>query len=184
MKTKKINYKFSFLAIVLSAFLFTGCIGVNGHFKNIRNNIISYTGNEFNKDVEFSIGSIGIGLSKMIVKASDEHEDAYEMLKEIDGIQIGVYKNVSSNIHPININFIKSFDKEMTDNGYTYIVKTVEEDQATAIYVENSPDNEINKLFIISFDRDELTLVELEGNINGLVAAAIKNKRLQIAGAF
>ncbi len=165
------------LALV-SVFLFAGCFGVEGNFKNIRNDLLSAAGTRFHTDIEFSLGKFGLGIAKEIVRHENNDEDAKEILKHISKVQIGVYKNRSRTMPEFKDSFIRKADKEMERHGWESIVKNYGERELNIVYVQNDNSGRLSEIFVINMDRKELTLVEVSGNLDEVITYIIKEKGL------
>lgn len=87
---KSIKY---IIAILASSILFSGCISVDGYFKNVRDKVFSSVNGDFQREVEFAVGPAVLTLSSIAVSISDAPEITDDMLRKIERVQIGVYKN-------------------------------------------------------------------------------------------
>ena len=81
---KRINYIIIFLAI---AIVTSGCIGVNREFKNIRSQILDHLDDDFDRQIEFSVGPVGFFVASQFVKFADTEENVDEMLSKVKNIQ-------------------------------------------------------------------------------------------------
>lgn len=173
------NFKLVFIFIFISSFLFTGCLGVNQKFENIRDNIFAKLGKNMPSEAEFAIGSVGIHAAGWLAKL-DSHNNADKILRYIDNLQVGVYHNNSHFKSNFDLEYFKSLDRQMAEDGYKLIICSIEGNEATGIYVEDSNDEILHKMFIINYDNNELVLTEIEGNLNEVLAEAIKNKKMDV----
>ena len=88
MNSKKINlFAISFLLIFIS----TSCIGVNREFKNIRSQILDNLDDDFDRQIEFSVGPVGFFVASQFVKFADTEENVDEMLSKVKNIHVGIY---------------------------------------------------------------------------------------------
>ena len=62
--------------------------------------------------------------------------------------------------------------------GWEFIVRSVNRDELTAVFVKQNNER-INQLYIIAVTNEEMVLVEVHGNIDELVAIAIREKGLK-----
>ncbi len=166
------------LLSVSALFLLTGCFGVDHNFRSVRNDLIRSTGDSFSTDVEFGIGSAGLSLAGMFVK--DEDEEASKIIKEVSGVQIGVYKRHRSGLPVKDFHVLDKITERMNRRGYMYIVRSISHGEVTAIYVNKDPDKIVDPIFIISMDDNELNLVDVKGNIERIVEYAVKDKGVNI----
>ncbi len=164
--------------IGLSALIFTGCFGVDGDFIKVKSLVMNSVNGDFKKDVEFSVGSVGMSFARLIISIDNDDEDAKMILRNISGAQIGVYKKD----HYSNIDFtyssFKELDRKMQNEDWQSIVKHVEGDQLTAVYIK-SEDDEINEAYVINIESGDLTIVRVEGDLENLIEYAIKEKGLK-----
>ncbi len=162
--------------------LSTGCIGVNSDFKRIRTKLISSVGVDFQKDIEFRIGSAGIKLVGMFVSFAETDEPIEEYLNDISYIQIGVYKTKRGYDYSPSLSSLKVFNEHLEGNNWQHIVRSVNRNQLTGIYIKYDDEERlnINSLFIASLDERELVLVEVGGDLEELVKEIIRNEQFHI----
>ena len=160
--------------LLLSASAFMGCIGVDSNFREVRSMVMSSTNEKFNKDIEFSVGPVGISLAKLIVKLNDDDEDASVILNNISEVQIGVYKKRYSGKH-YDYSFFRDIDNKMKEADWHFVVRHVEGNELTGIYVKYN-DDDINKLYVINIEDKELSIVRVKGNLENILTYAIKDK--------
>lgn len=174
------NFKLFFIFIFISSFLFTGCLGVNHKFEKIRNSIFAKLGENLPSKAEFAIGSVGIYAAGLLAKLDPDNNNVAKMIRHIDNLQVGVYQYYSHFNSNFDLDYFKSLDRKMAENGYKLIVCSIEGSEATGIYVEDSNDDILHKMFIINYDNGELILTEIKGNLNEVLAEAIKNKKMDV----
>lgn len=173
MKTRiLIPLVFSFASI----FLFAGCFGVDGNFSEIRNEIISASGENFHTDVELAVGSLGLGLAKTIVSMSDDNEDAEQILRHISKVQVGVYKNHHRIMPEGKIELIDRIDETLNNHGWKYIVKNYSSKELSIIYVKKDSGYRLNKMFVVNLNKKELSIVEVSGDLDKVISEIIREK--------
>ncbi|MBU0475609.1 MAG: DUF4252 domain-containing protein [Bacteroidetes bacterium] len=177
MKQKKIKFVIEFLLIAL---LFTGCIGVDRSFRSIRNYVLESSGGKFEKEFEFSLGSITIGMAEIVVNMADTDEPIEEILSEIDNVQVGVYNNISGTKIKSNLEELKFLTNKMKNAGWDCIVRSLNKNEMTAVFVRFYEDK-LNQLFVISLNNNEMVIVEILGNLNKVIEIAIREKGLDFA---
>ncbi len=179
------NIKFLLLALILPlSVLLTGCLSVDGNFSRMRNEILSSTEVNFDKDVEFSLGSAGLSLARVFVKFDDDREDAKAILTNVSHVQVGVYK-ITDGGRPRSSGYdlLYSIDKGMVRNGWAYIVKSCEHGKVAAVYIKKTGES-LKEMFVVSLDRRELSLVEIKGDLNKALAAVIRNRGINAKRSF
>ena len=168
-----------FLPILLLPVFFNGCIGINEEFADIRNEVINNFGGEYKSEVQFSIGSAGITVFSWLVDAAAEEDIAGDILKDVSSVQVGVYKKLRVTDSP-RMNTLREIESKMSESGWKSIVKTCDKDELAAIYVRKNSDEVLNRLFVISLDKDELVLVEVEGDLKEAISTVIRDKVIDI----
>ena len=177
MRTSKI------LIILVSfsmLFLLTGCIGVNRQFGEIKDKIMGGLGTNYNTEFQFSVGSAAITVSSWFVDLAADEEYIDEMLREISSVQVGVYNRVEGSNNRADFSTLESIDEEMKSKGWKYIVRSVEGDDITAIYINDDPMEMLNKIYIINLSNEELVIVEVNGDLKKVISYAIEEKKFKI----
>lgn len=168
MKTKHL--------IISILLLLTGCIGVNRQFSEVKEKILEHFGNEFKTEFQFSVGSAAINISSVFVGLAPDHKYVDNMMREISNVQVGVYNRiVKSNSKP-DYSLLQLLDKEMSMNGLKHIVRAIDTNEMTAIYVNADPGTVLQKMYVINLQDDELVIVEVTGDLKQVIAYAIEEK--------
>ena len=169
------DIKFRSLILIFGfAILNSGCIGVNRDFKNIRSQILESLTDDFDREIEFSVGPVGFFLATQFVKFSDTEENVDEMLSKIRNIQIGVYNRLSNYSHP-SFKLLNNISKSFNGETWKPIVKTTQENELTGIFLKENFNEDINELVIISLTNEELVLVKLQGNLGAVMDIIIRD---------
>ncbi len=172
MKTKNIALA---VLLILSALTFIGCIGVDSDFKEVKSLVIKSTDGEFRKDVEFAIGPVGISFAKIVASFNDDDEDAQAILSNISEVQVGVYKNSKFEDLHCGYSFFHNIDDKLKEENWHNIVKHVDGDELTGIYVKYEDDS-INKMYVINIKNNKLSLIRVKGDLENIITYAIKEK--------
>lgn len=172
--------KRSYILIIVFSFLslslFNGCLGVNEEFRSLRNTIFSNTDNQFEKEIEFSVGPAGLALAGMFVKFADDEEgrNVGEMIGEISRVQIGIYNNRDRFNNEIDFSFLKEINKQMNKNGWQYIIRAVDHNELAAVYIKTDETENLREAFIITMNNEDLIFANIYGDLNGLIETAIR----------
>ena len=162
------------------ALLFTGCIGVDRSFRGIRDYVLASSGTEFDKEFEFSFGSVSIGMAEIALNFADVEEPIDEILSEINSVQVGIYNSSSKKKFKSNFEELNFTTNKMKKAGWDCIVRSVDNDEMSAIFVKIH-DGELNQLFIIVINDDEIILAEVLGKLHKVIEIAIREKGLDFA---
>ena len=177
MKTKSV-----FILIVTSFFLLTltGCIGVNRQFSEVKNKIMGELGDDYKTEFQFSVGSAAITVSSWFVDLAADEEYADDMLREISSVQVGVYNRIEGTKYRADFSTLNSIDEEMSKNGWKYIVRTIDSNELTIIYISADPEELLEKMYVINLNDDELVIIEVNGDLKKVISYAIEEKSFNL----
>ncbi len=176
MKTKSITI-IIFLALLL-VFL-TGCIGVNRQFSEVKDKIMGELGNDYKTEFQFSVGSAAITISSWFVDLAAEQDYIDDMMREISSVQVGVYYKVEGSDAKANFGTLQSIDEEMNNNGWKYIVRSIDNKELTAIYLSDDPEEILNRMYVINLSDEELVIIEVNGDLKKVISYAIEERNFQ-----
>jgi len=166
--------------VLFSTVLFTSCIGVNRQFEEIKNKIMGNLSDDFETDVQFSVGPVLITVSSWFVSLSEENEYVDDMMREISSVQVGVYNRVKGSQINADFSVLQSINDEMTAKGWKYIIRSIENDEITAIYVSASQEKMLKQMYIINLNDEDLTIVEINGDLKKVIEYAIEEKNFDV----
>ncbi len=177
MKTKSI-----ILLIAISLFLvtLTGCIGVNRQFNEVKNKIMGELGEDYKTEFQFSVGPALIHVSSLFVDLAADEEYIDDMLREISSVQVGIYNRIEGARYKADFSILNSIDKEMSKNGWKYIVRTIERDELTSIYISADPEELLQKMYVININDEELVIVEVNGDLRKVISYVIEEKSFNL----
>lgn len=177
MNQKKIKF---IMGILLVALLSTGCIGVDRGFRSIRDYVLDSSNNQFEKEFEFSFGSVSITMAELVMNFADVEEPIDEILSEISSVQVGVYNNNSEAKIKPSFEEAKFLTNKMKKAGWDCIVRSVDRNEMVTIFVKAHGD-ELNQLYVISVNNDEVVLAEVLGNLHKVIEIAIRERGFDFA---
>ena len=177
MKTSRI---FIYFIIFFLLILLTGCIGVNKQFSEVKDKIMGELGNDYKTEFQFSVGSAAITISSWFVDLSANEEYIDEMMREISSVQVGIYDKVEGSHATANFGTLQSIDEEMNNKGWKYIVRSVEDNELTAIYLSDDPEEILNKMYVINLSDEELVIIEVNGDLKKVISYAIEEKEFNV----
>ncbi len=179
MKTKLILVP---ALLIFSSVLFLGCFGVDNDFSMIKNEIISTAGVHFHKDIEFSIGSAGLSFASAIADFSDE--DAHEVIRHLSKVQVGVFRNSDPVSRQAAIEILNKIDRRLQSDGWSYLVKSYDKADVSSVYVKQNLNNELREIFVINLSAKELTIVNVKGRLERIIATVIRDRKIDFGGDY
>jgi hypothetical protein len=165
--------------ILIASLFLTSCIGTNEEFDKIRDKVLENFGGRYNTEVQFSVGSVGITLSGWIMNLSDDENLPADIMDDVSSVQIGVYDKLKNATSP-DFQLLKDIEPNMLSTGWKSIIRSSKDDEMSAVYVRKNPAEILERLFIISYDGEELVLVEVKGDLTEAIATVIKDKGIKI----
>lgn len=177
MKTSRI---FIVIITFFSLILLSGCIGVNRQFSEVKDKIMGELANDYKTEFQFSVGSSAITISSWFVDLAANEEYIDEMMREISNVQVGVYNKVEGSDAKANFGTLKSIDEEMHNKGWKYIVRSVDKEELTAIYLSDDPVEILNKMYIINLSDEELVIIEVNGDLKKVISYAIEDRNFDL----
>lgn len=177
MKIKSITL---IISVSLLLFFLNGCIGVNRQFSEVKDRIMRGLGDDYKTEFQFSVGSAAITISSWFVDLAADQEYADDMLREISSVQVGVYNKVEGSDAKADFGTLQSIDEEMHNNGWKYIVRSVDGNELTAIYLSDDPEEILNKMYIINLSDEELVIIEVNGDLKKVISYAIEEKKFDV----
>lgn len=169
MKRTKLTILFLAIAIFTS-----GCIGVNREFKNIRSQILDNLNDDFDRQIEFSVGPVGFFVASQFVKFADSEENVDEMLSKVKNIHVGVYDRLSSFSKP-SLSLLKEIGSLIIDEEWKPLVKSIDGNEMVGVFVKNFSEDDIEELFVVTLTDDELVLVKLQGSLGAIIEVVIRD---------
>jgi len=171
MKKLKINH---IIILVVLTLFGTGCIGVNQEFKNIRSQILDNLDDDFDRQIEFSVGPIGFFVASQFVKFADTEENVDEMLSKVKNIHVGIYDRLSTFSKP-SLSLLKAISNDLIDSDWKSLVKTIDGNEMVGVYIKDQNPDDIEELFVITLTDDELVMVKLQGSLGSIIEIVIRD---------
>lgn len=170
------------ILLLAVSFLSAGCFDVNSSFRNVRNHLLKAAGNGYEKDQEFALGPVSMAVVKQIVKSSDDDKENKELIKNISGLQIGIYKKKNAGSKPeADRPDAESFNRVcrmMEAGGWIKMVRSIDKNESSAVFLKLNKQQNLTKMFVISMNRNELVLTDINGNLDRLFETALRDKGL------
>ena len=176
----KAKTNFTILLVIFVIILLPGCIGVNRQFSEVKDKIMGKLGDDYKTEYQFSVGSVGITISSWFINFAAKEEYVDDMMREISSVQVGVYNRIEASNTKADYGTLESINEEMSSRGWKYIVRFIDGDELTAIYINAEPDAMLKKIYLINMNEDELVIVEINGDLKKVISYAIEEKSFKI----
>ena len=170
MIVKKIKITAIMLIIALIS---TSCIGVNREFKNLRSQILDNLDDDFDRQIEFSVGPVGFFVASQFVKFADTEENVDEMLSKVKNIHVGIYDRLSNDSAP-SLSLLKTISNSIIDEEWKPLVKTIDGKEMVGVFVKEINEEDIEELFVVTLTNEELVIVKLQGSLGSIIEIIIR----------
>lgn len=121
------------------------------------------------------LGRFTLGLVRGVVHMAAHDEDGREgldMLRQVHSVDVASYR-----VHNLpdleGLTADTRFDRQLKRSGWSLLVHTREADESTWVYVRGTDEGVLRNLFVVSLEKDELTLVRVDGRLDRMVAMAM-----------
>ena len=102
------------------------------------------------------------------------------MMREISSVQVGIYDKVKNVNTPPDFNTLRQIDYEMQSNGWKYIVRSIEDDGMSLIYLSANPEEMLKTMYVVNLNDNELIIIEVNGNLKKVIEYAIEEKNFDV----
>jgi hypothetical protein len=173
---------FSFAALLSLSSLLAGC-GGSPTVQQVRWELQRrFPEARFVPEEHVHLGRISMGLMHGVLNlaAGDEDDrEGMEFISQVHAVDVASYK--VRNLPDLNsLTSDARFESQLKRNGWSLMVRTREEHESTWIYVRGTPDGAMRNLFVVSLEKDELTLVRVDGRLDRAFAAAMAQNPKQM----
>ena len=132
------------------------------------------------RESRIALGGLKMSMVKALVRMAGESEGA-EILSNIRRVEVVTYRVASPGMCPRPAS-LGTFAQEMTDQGWRLAMTARGQSDASWVFTRgDDARDEIDGLYVIEIDDDELEVVRLEGRIDRLLAEALADDPRQIS---
>jgi Domain of unknown function (DUF4252) len=175
---------FGFVALLSLASLLAGC-GGSPTVSEVRWELEHrFPEARFEPEEHVHLGRFTMGLLHGVVRLAAHDEDdreGVEMFRQIHAVDVASYK-----VHNLpsldGLAADPRFDRELRKHGWSQLVRTHEANESTWVYVRGTEDGILDNLFVVSLERDELTLVRVDGRLDQMLAMAMAEHPKDVMG--
>jgi hypothetical protein len=165
---------FSFAAVLSLASLLAGC-GGSPTVSEVRWELQRrFPQARFEPEEHVHLGRFTLGLLHGVARLAAHDEDGREgvaMFRQIHSVDVASYK--VRNLPDLDgLTSDTRFDRELKAHGWSLLVRTREADESTWVYVRGT-DGILSNLFVVSLEKNELTLARVDGRLDRMVAMAM-----------
>lgn len=131
-------------------------------------------GTRFHKEFALSLGPVTLGLARVVTAVAPHADLAKRYLRDIRRVKVALYtlENAPSSLH---LRTPERLDALLEDGEWEMAVR-VREKHGEAVWVlyRADDDDTVKEVYVVALTGDELVLVRAAGNIERLMATAVK----------
>jgi len=175
--------------LLLLAFLFPATLAAAGKKMPSAQSICDeiqqgIPGARFERESHLRLGRVALTFVKPIVRlALDEDDEARAIVRNINRVDIATYRVVELP-GTVDISVLRKIESRMTDNGWSKIVRSREDDDNTWVFSRHRDDGSITGIFVVDLDEYELSIVGVEGRLDEILANAIADEPGEFTNLF
>jgi hypothetical protein len=126
----------------------------------------------FEREEHFHLGRVKMGLLRGLVRMVPGEVEAQKVLSRIHSVEVATYR-----VHSLpdldRLAGDTRFEKQLSQHGWTPMVRTREENSQAWVFVRTDPAGALRNLFVVDLSESELSLVRIDGRIDQVLAEAI-----------
>lgn len=169
-------------AIVLLAAMTSGCMMHASSLAPLRTDIEQrLPGARFDSEFQLKLGRISLALAKKIIAAVDEEEEL-AFLRSIHRIEVAVYRTEALPAFR-DAAFAMPRGRHFRKRGWMTAVESVADDSVTWVLFRQH-DERIRGILVVALDDDELVLVKMNGDIQGIFDKLMEENLLDVPGVI
>ncbi len=161
------------LAVLLAAFSLGGCRDapsaatvqwqLERHLPGIR----------LERESHVRIPRIGMMLARKIVRWAGEDDEDLRILSHVKRVNVATYRVLSPPDAEALDGASPRFEDRLTESGWELMVRQREDGEHTWLFYRPGDAGAITNLYVVALDDRELTVVDLAGRIDRIVAEAL-----------
>ena len=129
---------------------------------------------DMDKDIKFSLGSFSM---RMISGFIDDEDEAGMWLKEIKGIQVGVYK-IKDTDKSSSFRIPRNIENSMLKNGWEPFVRVHNRKGENVRLYYRQISEDTASIYAIVLEPEELVIAEISGKLDNILSKAICEHKL------
>lgn len=125
----------------------------------------------FERESRIALGGMKLAVVKALVRLSGESDEA-GALAHIRYVEVVGYRNVAPSLCQEQ-SWAEWLRVEMTQSGWRPVVVERDGSQSSQTFAHGNENGEIDGLFVVDFDGNELEVVRIDGRMDRLLAEAL-----------
>ncbi len=141
-------------------------------------------GIELERESHVRIPRIGMMLARKIVRWTDETEEDLRVLSHVKRVDVATYRVLSRpDAETLDAAPLR-FEERLAENGWELMVRERKHGEHTWLFYRPGEEGAITNLYVVTLDAHELTVVDLAGRIDRIVAEALADHPGELVEIF
>lgn len=170
--------------LLSSSLIFGGCAALNEDFIQTQSTMANVLDAKITKEQQITVGPFLLFFVRSLISLSPDGEEdaklAKGLVKSIRKVQIGVYNVHGKNLSQNRPDILRRIHEAMEKDGWEAIVRHTDNGSLAGIYIGYDKANHLNRMFIVSLEGKELSMVHLKGRLEQLAEIAMRDGGLNI----
>ncbi len=136
------------------------------------------------RESHIRIPRIGMMVARKIMRlVSDEAQEDLKLMSHIRRVDVATYRVLSlPDVDTLDTPY--RFEERLAKDGWQLMVRQREDDELTWVFTHQDEEDAITNLYVVALDRHELTVVDLAGRIDQIVAEALADDPGEVVEIF
>lgn len=162
------------VTLALAVPLLAGCDGEPPSAARVRAHLErSLPGVRFHRSEHVRLGRFTMALVRGLVRvAAVEDRETRQIVGSIRRVEVATYR-VDGSFEADAVRVPPDLERRLAGGGWQPLVREREEGSLSWVFVKSDEEGAIRNLYVVALDPDELTVVDLAGSLDELMAAAI-----------
>lgn len=184
MTTHRNALKMVLLAALLAASCLTGCKETPSAAAIEWQLERHIPGLDLERESHIRIPRIAMVAARKVMRfASDEDREDLKLISHVKRVNVATYRVVSMpDVKDFNVP--TRFEDRLNESGWELMVRTREDDELTWLFYRPAEEGGITNLYVVALDPHELTVVDLAGRIDRIIAEAFADDPGELVEIF
>ena len=132
-------------------------------------------GIQLEREHHIRLGRFTMALVKKVVRlVDDEDQEELRAISHVKRVAVATYR-VRSLPEDMDLDVPYRFERKLAKLGWEVVVRQREDDEHVWVFYRLDEEDSIRNLYVVTLDAYELTVVDLEGRLDQMIAEALAN---------
>lgn len=129
-------------------------------------------GSSFKREFAISLGPVTLGLARAIIRFVPDAAEARSYLQDVRSVKVAVYE-AEDMPQDFNIQMPGKLESLLRNDGWEIAARVRENNQSVWVLYREK-DDELEDVYVVALESNELVLVRARGNLDSLIAKAMR----------